>query len=502
MIAKNFLHFIRALVAISAITMTLTGCQKNPTTSSSSRSISSIQSLSTPNPTSISPETASANVCNPTSDLINGECIARPVCDGTTDDTAVLQKRIDKSAGGSLVIAATSAPCVVTGLTVTSNSNIQINATIQLKANSTRPTDNQPYGAAGSVQDIINTPLHSSNISITGSGSLDGNRDHQNGTCCGAGITSGYSQNLSFSGLTIKNVVNWPVNIVVSTGAKMANMTLYDSGNSVEFAAGTSNCSATGLRIFGINDMGFSFYGGVSNCSLTNSVTSNNASDGVSILNDSAQPALSHDITIDNVESFSNASNGFVIATNDGVVGSSYNIKINNSRSHDNTARDVSNPSGTNVSIDNLTTAGTANIYTFNNNTTITNTNTTGSVATAVTGIIDGVMKYSTGQYYIGGWACTLFNPNSLPAVALYVKTPGATTTTGIAWYPANLASEPQVATACKSSGSAYRFEIPLSANFVNQYKGSTIYIYGISPWKGFPNNELSNSGTYTIPNS
>jgi hypothetical protein len=63
----------------------------------------------------------------------------------------------------------------------------------------------------------------------------------------------------------------------------------------------------------------------------------------------------------------------------------------------------------------------------------------------------------------------------------------------------ANVASEPAVATACNSTGSNYRFWLPIPHTLTQSYGGQTIYIHGISPF-GLPNNAINNSGNLTIP--
>jgi hypothetical protein len=392
-------------------------------------------------------------------------------CDGSTDNTAVIQSMIDESVGGNLVIPAQGAACVVSGLTIPSNSHVTINAYLLLGPNS---------NTSGSTNSIL-TVNNANNVIIDGSGTLDGNRSNQDGSCCSAGINAANGTNLSIQGLTVQNVKNWPVNIVEWNGAQMSNLTLLNSGNSVEFAAETTNCSASGLRISGINDEGFAFYGGVSNCSLSNSVISNSSASGVSVLNDSAQSAPSNNITIENIESFDNALSGVEVNTGIGGVGSSSNITITGSRLHGNGGTPINNATGTNVMESNNTTSGGS------------------QPLTTISGNIDGVVSNGNGSYSINGWACTLFDPESIP-VDLYLNAPaGSAGAIGIARFHATNTSEAAVAAACQSSGSAYRFSIQLSASIIQQYQGKSIYLHGISPW-GFANDLLTNSGTFTVP--
>lgn len=114
-----------------------------------------------------------------------------------------------------------------------------------------------------------------------------------------------------------------------------------------------------------------------------------------------------------------------------------------------------------------------------------------------VTGIVDGVTNNSDGSSSINGWACSTGSPQSI-YVDLYLSG-GVGVGTGIGRFLANVASESAVAAACQSTGSAYRFQIPLSADFINQHSGAAIYIHGISP-VGLSNLLLGNSGTYAVP--
>ena len=58
----------------------------------------------------------------------------------------------------------------------------------------------------------------------------------------------------------------------------------------MEFAGGTHDCQASGLRISGIHEYGLSrFYGGVVRCDLSNSIISGNLSDGITVLSDAGQ---------------------------------------------------------------------------------------------------------------------------------------------------------------------------------------------------------------------
>jgi hypothetical protein len=112
-----------------------------------------------------------------------------------------------------------------------------------------------------------------------------------------------------------------------------------------------------------------------------------------------------------------------------------------------------------------------------------------------VIGNIDGAP--TTANATIGGWACSTGLNQSI-SVELYVGGPSGTGT-HIGTYTADAASEPAVASSCQTSGSNYRFSIPLDATTRAQYTGQDIYMYGDSP-VGNNNNELDGSGQYTVP--
>ncbi len=114
-----------------------------------------------------------------------------------------------------------------------------------------------------------------------------------------------------------------------------------------------------------------------------------------------------------------------------------------------------------------------------------------------VKGVIDGISAAAQGSYNISGWACAQFSPQSL-SVHLYLGGAAGSGTLIGATTP-NGSSEAQVATACSSTGNAYRFSIPLSKDQVVQFGGKKIYVHGISPF-GLGNHLLSNSGDFIVP--
>lgn len=117
---------------------------------------------------------------------------------------------------------------------------------------------------------------------------------------------------------------------------------------------------------------------------------------------------------------------------------------------------------------------------------------------THVLGNIDGVNIDASNNATISGWACSTGLPQSI-GVEVFAGGPSGGGGTRITTATANVASEPAVATACQSSGSAYRFSVPLSSAMRSQYPGAVIYMYGDSP-VGVGNLVLNASGSFTIP--
>lgn len=112
----------------------------------------------------------------------------------------------------------------------------------------------------------------------------------------------------------------------------------------------------------------------------------------------------------------------------------------------------------------------------------------------AIRGVIDSVTNNT-----IYGWACAAASPYPI-AVHVYVGG-SAGIGTIVGGYVANAGSEPAVASACSSFGTAYRFAIPLSLSVRQAYAGRKIYIHGIHPTGiGYNNDLIANSGVFGVP--
>lgn len=115
--------------------------------------------------------------------------------------------------------------------------------------------------------------------------------------------------------------------------------------------------------------------------------------------------------------------------------------------------------------------------------------------AANVTGTIDGVFG-TPGAQYIQGWACEPGNAN-----ALYVDVyTGGGVGTGQIYgrVLANAPSDPGVQSACGTT-TGHRFYINTTGDMFLR-GGQAIYMYGIAQ-SGGPNNLLSNSGDFLVPN-
>lgn len=113
--------------------------------------------------------------------------------------------------------------------------------------------------------------------------------------------------------------------------------------------------------------------------------------------------------------------------------------------------------------------------------------------ASVIKGRIEGIQNNSA----IVGWACSAGLRRSID-LHMYAGGPAGSGTIA-AITSANLASEPAVAGACSSSGSNYRFSIPITEELIRAQGGKPFYIHGISPLGG-ANSLIDGSGVLSIP--
>lgn len=246
---------------------------------------------------------------------------------GTANDTSAIQAAINASAGKAVVVLPAGYTFMVSGLTLPSNTQIEINGTLDLIADSSAESS------------VLTIDANANNVVIEGTGTINGNKASQTGTGTSAGITTATASgtNIWVRGITITNVLNWPINLTGVDGAWLSYVTATNSGNSVEFAVGAHNVWADHLNVSGINDEDFAFYGGVYDGGISNSDLSGaTAGSGISILNDSSQPAPVHDIVVANNIVHGNSLSGIEVNEGTGGGGANYNITIIGNRVYGN----------------------------------------------------------------------------------------------------------------------------------------------------------------------
>lgn len=116
-----------------------------------------------------------------------------------------------------------------------------------------------------------------------------------------------------------------------------------------------------------------------------------------------------------------------------------------------------------------------------------------------IVGNID-VLTKSGNDYYVRGWACQKYFTKSID-VHVYAGGGAGSGGTHVATGTANLTSSSAIANACGTSATAYRYDLKIPADKVNQFAGESIYVHGISI-VGTSNLAINNSGTFKLPNS
>ena len=229
-----------------------------------------------------------------------------------TTNTAAYQAALNAGAGVARVRHRTGLTVFVTGVSIPSNSSLELDGLLKL--------------AAGSVMSVISVP--GSNYSITGIGIIDGNSSIViSGTYGIAGIwtpnnyaggqpalqptlqAKGY-----IAGLTIQNCKNWPVCIAYTQDVIIENCVMQDSGDAPQFVGECTNCHFISNKFLNIPDYAPAIYQGGTNCSIVGNYSYNCATAGV--LNDGG---------------FTNAVNGILIKDNQFVNSTAQGITIHSS---------------------------------------------------------------------------------------------------------------------------------------------------------------------------
>lgn len=248
-------------------------------------------------------------------------------CDGVTDLTSTIQAAVNQASGNAMVYLPNYAQaCVALGaISIPSNTRMWIDGTLK--------------AANGATTSLLSVLSNARNVIVEGYGTIDGNRGSHSGRGACFETNTG-DVNVTVRNLTIQNCFNWPVNMQAVTSCYLENLTLINSNNSPEFAAGATDCHAIALHVSGITDEVFAFYGGVSNSSIAYSTitgTGTNGTDGIAVLNDASQPTPSHDITIGPGNNISlNGQSGVGVNGGIGAAGNNYNVTIIGNQIHGN----------------------------------------------------------------------------------------------------------------------------------------------------------------------
>jgi hypothetical protein len=252
-------------------------------------------------------------------------------------NTAAYQAILNNFAGVARIRHRAGLAVVATALTVPSNADLELDGLLKL--------------APGATTSFIT--ISGSNLRISGTGTIDGNKSAAPGASAGI-TTSGTPSNITLEDITITNCVNWPFNLNGS-GHRVRGVRASNSGHSCEFVVGAVDCHAEGLSISGIGDVGFSFYGGNTDCSITGSRVTGCRGQGISVLSDLAQSGANTRIVISgNICTYNGYEGISVQDSNSGASTESYinvtgNICLYNSQVSNVSSIDVLNGKGVRI---------------------------------------------------------------------------------------------------------------------------------------------------------
>lgn len=115
-------------------------------------------------------------------------------------------------------------------------------------------------------------------------------------------------------------------------------------------------------------------------------------------------------------------------------------------------------------------------------------------VYSVIRGNIDGIANG-----YIRGWACSSGISAPIDVHVYLGAAAGSAGAVMVGGYRAGDASEPGVAAACGTTGSTFRFNIPIQPTWKRDYASKRVYVHGISP-VGAANLAIPGSGSHLIP--
>jgi polygalacturonase len=241
------------------------------------------------------------------------------VGDGLSNDTTAIQAAFTAAStlGVRVVVIPRTANWykITSSLVVPSNVVVYLLGTLKLASGSTNAQ-------------ILNL---GSNVSILGPGTVD--CSNVAGT---AGIYASGSTNIYIRDITSTNAANWPVNIAACTNVTLEDCTFSNSGASAEFAGASTNCWAIRCQIYGINDQGFAFYGGVTDSGIVDSLSYNNNYTGIALLSDQYQSAPCKRILISNNICHDNMASGIEIGNAPGAAGNHSDVSVVGNVLHNN----------------------------------------------------------------------------------------------------------------------------------------------------------------------
>ena len=244
--------------------------------------------------------------------------------DGTTDDTAAIQAVLNAYAGKATVfVPDTGQSYRIATVLVPTGTDLLIYGTILA------------LPGTGVMLDVLNA----SNVTIRGHGTVDGNHTT---------VTSGLevclncdtATNVRISGLTLQNSTNFNLSITNSSYVYVDSVRLLGGVNASGFNW-SHHCWITRSYInTGSNDDGWAFYGGCSDCGISNCETTGARVAGISVYADGAGPGPGYSTNIviaDNI-SHDNGENGIEVRSGEPPYYIHTGITITGNRCYANSA--------------------------------------------------------------------------------------------------------------------------------------------------------------------
>ncbi len=234
-----------------------------------------------------------------------------PVCDGVTDDTCELQVLLDHGNPEMTVLEIPATPngCRISNsLYVRSNTHVIQNGLLKLSGYTWPSPSTQVgmYTLLDGTHDIV----------IEGTGTLDGGHPVYStlaSGCCMGGIVSGGPgiaepgvevNDVTIRGLTIRRIPQWPLELDGVHNLLVDGVTAHDSVNSAAIGHQSEDVIVNNLRAYRIADICFSFYRGVENAVISNSIVNQCNGGGISVFSDwpacVGGPLFSKNVVINN----------------------------------------------------------------------------------------------------------------------------------------------------------------------------------------------------------